>query len=148
MHPGHHSIRDLLWIKGLAVEEQLSIEFSWAPAIENCPNLGCSDVRVSEPQQIDDRLQVRCTGRNRSYIQITICQAIDSPPDTRSYGIIHRRVTHGARQTDRFQRSARVEEADDTENSFQLYQQQSNCRIIEIYRATLDGLDYRWRKRI
>src|SRR5437868_4600654 len=58
---GYDTIGDLLWVEGLAVEEQLSIKFARSPTLQNSPDGSLIDLLVwRQPlvQQIFNRIQV------------------------------------------------------------------------------------------
>src|SRR5947207_529806 len=72
---GYDTIGDLLRVKGLAVEEQLSIEFARPPTLQNCPDGGLIDLlvwRQSLVQQIFNGIQVGGSRRNGTHVEIAI----------------------------------------------------------------------------
>src|SRR6185312_49074 len=114
--------RASVWLKGFAIEKQLSIELAWSPTMQDLPDLIHGNSRIGDLKQLLNRSQVRRGGSDRTHIQIMICQPIDPSADPRGYRIIDGGMTDGAGQADRGEFVAVfIEESNHTHHRFFLY---------------------------
>src|ERR1044071_1189208 len=86
--------------ESLTVEEQLRIELSWSPTLQDC-----SHSRLVHAQQIRDRLEVRTQRRNRANVEVAIDPSVETTADAGRKRVVHRRVAERTGNADRLKAS-------------------------------------------
>jgi hypothetical protein len=107
---------------------------SGTPAVQHGPH-----GRLVHPQEISVRLQVGGQRHDGADIQIAIRPSVEPMTNTLSKGIVHRRMTKGALNSNAPQSSLLIEEPSQSHNRFQFEKCKSCCGTIEIDLSLLQG---------
>ncbi len=106
------------------------------------------DRGVGEAQEVDDRLQVRDGRDNGADIEVPIGQAIDALTDAECDRIVHRGMTHRARQTDGTQAAIAIENANHAEHRVRFDQLHCHGGVVEVDLTLLEAVREGRRQRL
>src|ERR1019366_5631919 len=81
------AIGDLGRVEGFAVEDQLGVELSGTPTVEDRPHVILRYSRLSETQEVDERAQLRRQRDNRADIQVAVSPAVHAVAHATGAGI-------------------------------------------------------------
>jgi hypothetical protein len=131
-----------IWLKCLAVENELGVELPRSPAAKDAPHR-----RGVHAQQLRERRQPWGERDDRSNVQIAVGPSIQPSSDPGRNRIIHARVAQRALNADGAERSIALEEAGQTEDRVQLQQRERVLRIVEVQRAVDNPIEhFRWER--
>ena len=122
---GHHTVRALLRIKCLAVQDQFRVEFTRSPTAEH----GTHRV-LADTEQTGNRAEVRSKRHDSANIEIAVGPAIQPVPDASRERVIDRRMAQGTLDADRDQMPGAIEEASHPHHRIEFQQRQLHRRPV------------------